>query len=299
MPIYSGVHAAIDITVMQTTIYPVPSMTNPDPTTNSLQHAENTTAPELEPLTAEEQALQHQIDRTRLPRHIAIIMDGNGRWARDKGFMDRIRGHEAGSQSVRIAVRACGELGIEALTLYAFSVENWSRPKTEIFALMNLLETFLQEQLEEIRENNVKLVVSGRIEDLPESTQAILNSAIRSSASNTGLTLNLALSYGGRTEIVDAVKKLAADVKAGKLDPDSITPEDISSRLYHPEIPDPDLLIRTSGELRVSNFLLWQVAYTEIYVSPVLWPDFRRTHLYEAILNYQSRERRFGKVLNA
>jgi len=254
--------------------------------------------PDLDAHTAEEQALKALIAPDKLPRHIAIIMDGNGRWAHERGLMDRIRGHEAGSQSVRVAVRACGALGVQALTLYAFSVENWNRPKPEIEALMGLLESFLQQELDEIRSNNVRLVVSGRISDMPESTQRILNDAIRESASNTGLILNLALSYGGRTEILDAVRRIAAEVQQGTLAASEISEEHIAARLYHPEIPDPDLLIRTSGEMRVSNFLLWEIAYTEIYVSPVLWPDFRRKHLYEAILNYQSRERRFGKVLN-
>lgn len=272
-------------------------MTDPDPNlAESLSHAD--IKPELTALSDEEQQLRNAIAPDKLPTHIAIIMDGNGRWARERGLLDRIRGHEAGSQSVRLAVRACGELGIKALTLYAFSVENWSRPKAEVAALMQLLESFLQQELDEIRQNNVRLVVSGRIADLPESTQKILNDTIKSSVDNTGLILNLALSYGGRAEILDAVKRIAAESKTGALDPATLTEEDIARRLYHPEIPDPDLLIRTSGEMRVSNFLLWQIAYTEIYVSSVLWPDFRRKHLFEAILNYQSRERRFGKVFN-
>lgn len=254
--------------------------------------------PELSAHTREEEALRDRIDRARLPAHVAIIMDGNGRWAKDRGFLDRIKGHEAGSQSVRYAVRTCGELGITALTLYAFSVENWSRPKMEVMALMKLLENFLQQERSEIRENNVRLVVSGRLDDLPPATRKVVTDTIAESAHNTGLILNLALSYGGRTEIVDAVRQLAQDVVEGRLVPDEVSEAEIAARLYHPEIPDPDLLIRTSGEMRVSNFLLWQIAYAEIYVSPVLWPDFRRTHLYEAILNYQQRERRFGKVLN-
>jgi undecaprenyl diphosphate synthase len=255
--------------------------------------------PELSPLTGEEQALRAAIDPAKVPEHIAIIMDGNGRWAQSRGFMDRIRGHEAGSQSVRFAVRACGELGVKALTLYAFSVENWSRPRNEVGALMGLLENFLVQEADEIRQNNVRVVVSGRVDDLPDSARETLTRTIRESANNTGLVLNLALSYGGRTEILDAVKRIAAEVRGGALEPDSLTEQDIAARLYHPELPDPDLLIRTSGELRVSNFLLWQIAYTEIYVSPVLWPDFRRKDLYEAILNFQGRERRFGKVMPA
>jgi len=252
--------------------------------------------PELAPLTSEEQVLFDSIDRARVPRHIAIIMDGNGRWARERGWADRIRGHEAGSESVRFAVRACGQLGVEALTLYAFSVENWSRPAEEIGALMSLLQSFLVQEADEIQTNNVRVVVSGRIEDIPDGPRQTLEQTIQASASNTGLVLNLALSYGGRTEILDAVKKIASEVQSGELVPADISEDVISARLYHPELPDPDLLIRTSGELRVSNFLLWQIAYTEIYVSPVLWPDFRRKHLYEAILNFQGRERRFGRV---
>lgn len=252
--------------------------------------------PELAPLTAEERELRDAIDGHKLPRHVAIIMDGNGRWARERGLMDRIRGHEAGSDSVRFAVRACGELGVEVLTLYAFSVENWSRPQHEVMALMGLLESFLVQEADEIKANQVRVIVSGRLHDLPESAQKILKDTIDASASHTGLVLNLALSYGGRSEILDSVKQIAREVKNGDLDPAQITEHEIAQRLYHPEIPDPDLMIRTSGEMRVSNFLLWQIAYTEIYVCPTLWPDFRRKHLYEAILNYQGRERRFGKV---
>lgn len=252
--------------------------------------------PELEPLTPEEQTLRDGIDADKMPRHIAIIMDGNGRWAQLRGFMDRIRGHEAGSKSVRFAVRACGELGVEVLTLYAFSVENWSRPQHEIMALMELLQNFLIQEADEIRNNNVRVVTSGRTADLPEGARRTLEETMAASANNTGLVLNLALSYGGRAEILDAVKNIALECKAGRLDPAELTEDHISSHLYHPELPDPDLMIRTSGEMRVSNFLLWQIAYTEIYVSPVLWPDFRRKHLFEAILNFQQRERRFGKV---
>ena len=255
--------------------------------------------PELRPHSAEEQELLAQIDRSKLPQHIAIIMDGNGRWAQDRGMLDRIRGHEAGSESVRFAVRACGQLGISVLTLYAFSVENWSRPKHEVMALVQLLRNFLIQEADEIRENNVRLIVSGRIDDLPNATRKVVEDTIERSSRNTGLVLNLALSYGGRAEIVDAVKSLGNDIADGKLNPGEITEAKIAERLYHPEVADPDLLIRTSGEMRVSNFLLWQIAYTEIYVSSVLWPDFRRKDLYDAILNFQGRERRFGKVLTS
>lgn len=252
-----------------------------------------------EKLSGAEMALLLQIQPDKLPSHVAIIMDGNGRWARERGFADRIRGHEAGIDSVRAAVRACGELHLKALTLYAFSVENWQRPKHEIMALMTLLERFLQAELQELHDNNVRLVTSGRTEDLPPNVQKTLAGTIESTSRNTGLTLNLALSYGGRQELTRAVQLVVGDVQSGKLDPNGIDESAIAARLYHPELGEPDLLVRTSGEMRVSNFLLWQIAYTEIHVTPVLWPDFRRSHLYEAILDFQRRERRFGKVLNA
>lgn len=248
------------------------------------------------PLSESERDLLRRIDPDRLPRHIAVIMDGNGRWARERGLADRIRGHEAGIDSVRCAVRACGELYLHALTLYAFSVENWQRPRHETGALMMLLRRFLREEIPELMENNVRLVTSGRTEDLPADVQAELQRTMEATAGNSGLTLNLALSYGGRPEIVRAVCLIAEEVRAGRLDPDSINEAEVAGRLYHPELGDPDLLVRTSGELRVSNFLLWQIAYTEIHVTQVLWPDFRRTHLYEAILDFQRRERRFGRV---
>jgi undecaprenyl diphosphate synthase len=248
-------------------------------------------------LTRTEADLLRSISPSKLPRHIAVIMDGNGRWAQERGLLDRIRGHEAGIDSVRICVRACGELRIHALTLYAFSVENWQRPKREVAALMKLLERFLSDEIPELNENNVRLVASGRLEDLPDSARAAIDRTIEATAANTGLVLNLALSYGGRTELTRAVRGIAEDAAAGRLHPENVTEELIGKRLYHPELGDPDLLIRTSGEMRVSNFLLWQIAYTEIHVTPVLWPDFRRKQLYTAILDYEKRERRFGKVL--
>ncbi len=249
-----------------------------------------------QPLSPEEEALLRQISPEKMPRHVAVIMDGNGRWAKQHGFMDRVRGHEAGIESVRTAVRTCGELGVGALTLYAFSVENWQRPGREVTALMTMLERFLRKEIPELMESNVRLVASGRLEDLPASAREALDAASVALAKNTGLVLNLALSYGGRTEIMAAVRQLAREVRDGRLDPGAITEEHLSERMYHPELGDPDLLVRTSGELRVSNFLLWQIAYTEIYVTPVLWPDFRRLQIYEAILDYQRRERRFGRV---
>jgi len=247
----------------------------------------------------EERALLRAMVPERLPRHIAAIMDGNGRWARQRGLADRIRGHEAGIESVREIVRTCGELGISALTLYAFSVENWQRPRHEVSALMALLKRFLRAEVGELTENNVRLVASGRLADLPEDVQTELASTMAATASHSGLVLNLALSYGGRAELVDAVRRLAAEVRKGHLDPDAISEADVAGALYHPELGDPDLLIRTSGEMRVSNFLLWQIAYAEIVVTPVLWPDFRRRDLYAAILEYQKRDRRFGRVSGA
>ncbi|MGI8906095.1 MAG: isoprenyl transferase [Candidatus Sumerlaeaceae bacterium] len=250
-------------------------------------------------LSAEERALLMQIVPEKLPEHVAVIMDGNGRWARERGFADRIRGHEAGITSVRTAVRACGELHLKALTLYAFSVENWQRPRHEIAALMGLLDHFLKSEIGELNDNNVRLVTSGRTEDLPEGVQRTLAETISSTSSNTGLVLNLALSYGGRAEILAAVQAIAQQVAQGAMQPHQVTEDSFSQHLNHPELGDPDLLIRTSGEMRVSNFLLWQIAYTEIHVTPVLWPDFRRSHLYTAILDFQRRERRFGKVMPA
>lgn len=251
-----------------------------------------------EKLSNTERDLLLQVSPHSLPKHIAIIMDGNGRWAREHGLLSRIRGHEAGIDSVRTAVRACGELHLKALTLYAFSVENWQRPAREIDALMRLLQRFLREELGELNDNNVRLRASGRIEDLPPDVRRELDSTMQKTSTNTGLTLNLALSYGGRTEILDAVRSLVEDVGSGKLRPEEIDEAAFEARLYLPEIPAPDLLIRTSGEMRISNFLLWQIAYTEIYITKVLWPDFRRADLYRAILDYQKRERRFGKVVN-
>jgi len=222
-----------------------------------------------------------------LPRHIAIIMDGNGRWARKWG-LPRIFGHRAGTKSVKEAVKVCGELGIEALTLYAFSTENWSRPKAEVGALMGLLSKMLSTEVDELDGSGVRLMTVGRTRELPQKVRDELGKAIEKLKSNKGLILNLALNYGGRQEIVDAVNEvLRTGVK--KVDERSF-----SSHLYTAGLPDPDLMIRTSGEMRISNFLLYQLAYAELYVTPVLWPDFRRAHLYDAIADFQSRERRFG-----
>lgn len=232
----------------------------------------------------------------QLPRHVAIIMDGNGRWARQRGFTDRIRGHEAGIEAVRDITRACAAQGIKVLTLYAFSKENWSRPRSEITALMHLLKHFLVSEREELMRNNVRLVASGDLDDLPHYARSALDKTMELTANNSGMILNLALSYSGRAEILNAVKRLMEKSAKGQLRPEELTADEFSRYLFHPELGDPDLMIRTSGEHRISNFLLWQVAYTEIYVTPVLWPDFRRRHLFEALLDYQSRERRFGRV---
>jgi undecaprenyl diphosphate synthase len=238
---------------------------------------------------------RRRIERDKLPRHIAIIMDGNGRWARERG-MPRIAGHKAGVKAVREVVSACGELGIEFLTLYTFSSENWKRPQSEVQALMGYLEEYMVREREKLDRNNVRLKVIGRLEGLPERVRERIRETEDLLKDNDGLTLVLAINYGGRWEIVDAVRRISEDVINGRLDPEGIDEGLFSRYLYDPEIPDPDLLIRTGGEMRVSNFLLWQIAYTELYITNVYWPDFRKRHLIEAILDYQRRERRFGGV---
>jgi undecaprenyl diphosphate synthase len=231
----------------------------------------------------------------KLPRHVAVIMDGNGRWARERG-LPRIEGHRRGSQSVRACTAACLEAGVPYLTLYAFSKENWQRPADEVRALMDLLDRFLAEQISEIMEKNIRLRAIGHLDDLPESARRRLDSAMDQSAGNTALTLTLALSYGARTEIVDAARQIAREAKAGILDPEAVTEETIASRLYTAGIPDPDLLVRTSGEMRVSNFLLWQISYAEIVVTPKLWPDFTKDDLFAAMQEYARRHRRYGGI---
>ena len=231
----------------------------------------------------------------KLPHHVAIIMDGNGRWATKRG-LPRVAGHRAGIKSVRAVVEAAGELGIGVLTLYTFSKENWFRPRQEISALMKLLVSTLRKEIDELEEKNVQLKAIGNLNDLPEPAHDEILFGIERTRRNTGLILNLALSYSGRQEIVDAVKSIAHKVKAGLIHPDEIGEQAISSHLNTSDLPDPDLLIRTSGEARISNFFLWQSAYTEIYVTKVLWPDFRKKELYEALINYLNRERRFGRV---
>ena len=233
--------------------------------------------------------------RASLPRHVAIIMDGNGRWAKARG-LPRIEGHRQGSESARAVIRAAGELGIKYLTLYAFSVENWNRPKDEVDALMKYLVQYLKTETSELHKNNVRLEVIGQIYRLPENAQEHLRKSIATLSKNNGLTLVVALSYGGRTEIVDAVRGIAEKVRRGKLDPADITEQVFAEHLYTRNVPDPDLLIRTSGEMRLSNFLLWQISYAELVIMPTLWPDFRKPQFFAALEEYARRHRRFGAV---
>lgn len=249
----------------------------------------------IEPGSRDEQLLR-QIDPARLPRHLAIIMDGNGRWAK-KRFLPRVAGHRAGVEAVRATVDTCARLGIEVLTLYAFSVENWKRPPFEIEALMTFLKEYLRKELDNIHRENIRFQTSGRTHELDESVQFELRSAVQRTAQNSGMVLNVALNYGGRVELVDACRQLLAQCQREGRAADSITESDLAQHLYTAGLPDPDLLVRTSGELRVSNFLLWQIAYAEIYVTDVLWPDFRRNDLFTAIIDYQKRERRYGGLL--
>jgi undecaprenyl diphosphate synthase len=231
--------------------------------------------------------------KAMLPVHVAVIMDGNGRWAKQR-HQPRIEGHRVGAESVRAVVRTAGEVGLKYLTLYAFSVENWNRPKEEVDALMKYLAQYLKSESAELLRNNVRLEAMGQIYRLPESTQEQLRKTIDSLSKNTGLTVILALSYGGRTEIVEAVREIAAKVKRGGIDPAEITEQVVSQHLYTRNWPDPDLLIRTSGEMRVSNFMLWQISYSELLVTPTLWPDFRKAQFIEALEEYARRHRRFG-----
>ncbi len=230
-----------------------------------------------------------------LPQHIGIIMDGNGRWAKKRG-LPRLAGHNAGIESVRRVVEVCGELGVKVLTLYTFSQENWKRPRFEVSALMNLLLNTLNREIDELIEKNVRIMCIGNIHLLPEKTRRTLKHAKQNTAKNTGLILNLAFSYGSRNEITRAVPEIAKEVKAGKLSPNTIDEAIIGKHLQTAGLPDPDLIIRTSGEFRISNFLLWQIAYSEIFVTDTLWPDFGKEDLLEAVQNYLKRERRFGMV---
>lgn len=240
-------------------------------------------------------SLLNLIDKTNLPKHLAIIMDGNGRWAKQKGFL-RVFGHENGTKSVRIVVEECAKIGIENLTLYAFSTENWNRPKLEVDTLMKLLVNSLHSEYKKLQDNNIRLNIIGNTEKLPTSVQKELNEVIEKTKNNNRMTLTIALSYGSREELLNVVKNISDKVKNNIISIDDINDSIINEHLYTRNLPDVDLVIRTSGEHRISNFLLWQIAYAELYFTDVLWPDFKEQDLYEAILSYQKRERRFGKT---
>ncbi|TVR27892.1 MAG: isoprenyl transferase [Balneolaceae bacterium] len=259
----------------------------------------------MEPLTLtdkaqsdEDKVLQEKVKSSgSLPQHIAIIMDGNGRWAKDKGNV-RLFGHKAGVESVRDITESCAQLGVKHLTLYAFSTENWDRPSAEVSGLMNLLVHSLQNEADRLQKNNIRLVSIGQLDRLPKKCQNKLQEVIELTKNNTRLELCLALSYSGRWDIIEAIKKVSKEVQNGNVNPDEIDDNMVSSYLSTADIPDPDLIIRTSGEYRISNFLLWQLAYSELYVTQTFWPDFRRDELYKAIFSYQKRDRRYGKVKN-
>lgn len=246
---------------------------------------------------SEEESLLAKIDFSRLPRHVALIMDGNGRWAKSRN-LPRVEGHRAGIASVRDTVETAARLELSVITLYAFSVENWKRPRLEIATLMMLLKEYIRKEIDTLMENNIRFVPIGRIQGLDPSVQKELAWAEKKTAGNTGLRFQIALNYGGRAEIVDTVNRIVKVLHEKELDDFTVDEQFFSSHLYTANTPDPDLLIRTSGELRVSNFLLWQIAYAEIYVTRTLWPDFRRRHLYEAIIDFQGRERRYGGIDN-
>lgn len=249
-----------------------------------------------EPVSSDIQQVQYALRATgRLPRHVAAIMDGNGRWAELRS-MPRIEGHRAGMESVRSVVKACSQLGVEYLTLYAFSIENWKRPAPEVRFLMSLLEIYLRKELDELHQNNVRILTIGKTNALPKNVSNVLRKAMEQTAKNDGLTLTLALSYGSRWDIQRAMQVIALDVRRGKLSPEDLTEETISAYLQTSYMPDPDLIIRTSGEVRLSNFLLWEAAYAELYVTETLWPDFHANELYAALQAFTQRERRFGKT---
>jgi undecaprenyl diphosphate synthase len=234
-----------------------------------------------------------EIEQAGLPQHIAIIMDGNGRWA-ERHAMGRIMGHRKGAESVRVTVRTCRRIGIRYLTLYAFSMENWLRPKTEVRALLRLLKDYLESEVREMMDQDIRLVAMGDLASLGEPVYSVLKETMQATAANRGMVLNLALSYGGRDEIVEAARQMVRDGLSGKITPDDVNKDLYARYLFTHDLPYPDLLIRTGGECRVSNFLLWQMAYTEFYFTEILWPDFRERHLLKAITDYQQRERRFG-----
>ncbi len=244
---------------------------------------------------SQEAGLLQKIDKDRLPKHVAVIMDGNGRWAGMRK-LPRVAGHRAGIESVRDIIETSAKLGLKVLTLYAFSTENWKRPRQEVRTLMSLLKEYLRRELKNVHKNNIRFQAIGRIQELDSSVRAELRRAMRLTQNNTGMLLNVALNYSGRAEIVDTFNRLFWELKQNGHKQNPINEELISQFLYTSGIPDPDLLIRTSGEMRISNFLLWQIAYSEIYITPTYWPDFRRKHLLEALLEYQQRERRYGGI---
>jgi undecaprenyl diphosphate synthase len=238
------------------------------------------------------------IEKINLPeglRHIAVIMDGNGRWARQRS-KERVFGHHQGSQAVKKIAEACAQAGLQVLSLFAFSTENWSRPKREVNALMDLFKDFLKQERDTILKNNMRFRITGQMERLPEAVRKLAQDLIKDSSGNTGMILNLAVSYGGRLEIVEAVKKICRDVRDGKMSPEEITEDTINSNMWTADLPHPDLMIRTSGEFRISNFMIWQIAYSEIYIADVLWPDFDEKELVKALDSFSKRERRYGKV---
>ena len=249
-------------------------------------------------IKARNEALLAQIDSARLPSHVAIIMDGNGRWAAQRS-LPRIAGHRAGADAVRRSVETGARLGLKCLTLYAFSTENWKRPRLEVRALMDLLTEFLRKELKSLRENNIQFRMIGRSEGLNISVLEQIRRAELATYQNTGMRLNIAVNYGGRAEIVDAVRSLVREAAAGRLSPEEIDDRAIESKLYTRSLPDPDLLIRTSGETRISNFLLWQIAYSEIHVTGTLWPDFSESDFFSALIEYQKRDRRYGGIKQA
>ena len=240
-------------------------------------------------------SLKEKVNKQKLPNHVAIIMDGNGRWAKQQGLI-RVIGHENGTKAVRQTVEASAELAVKNLTLYAFSTENWNRPKLEVQTLMKLLEKSLKKEIKTLQDNNIRLLAIGCLNDLPKKAHLELLDVIEKTKNNTNMTLTLALSYGSREEIVNVIKELSVKVKNNIISSESIDESIIYKRLFRQNLPDVDLLIRTSGEQRISNFLLWQIAYAELYFTDILWPDFNKEHLYEALINYQNRERRFGKT---
>jgi undecaprenyl diphosphate synthase len=275
---------------------PNTQVTIEEPTmTGSSLSTENTHV-DVTPLSEDD--LIARIDPTRVPQHVAIVMDGNGRWAERQG-LPRVMGHRAGHESVTEVVRVAPDFGVRHLTLYTFSAENWRRPETEVSALMELIPAVLRYELPYLKEQGVMVRPIGRVDGLPQHVQDQFHEAYEETKHNTRLTLNIAVNYSGRWEIVDAARRIAERVKQGEIEPDQIDEALFASMLYQPDTPDPELLIRTSGEHRISNYLLWQIAYTEVYVTPVLWPDFRRIHLVEAILDYQQRRRRFGAIADS